>query len=345
MVLAQAVSDSRFESPTWLLGLWLMPLVLVMAVLSVWSRRRALARLIGSVHLGALATPAGWIRGLLKAWLLATAIGLVAVALARPQWDARTRTIERTGRDVVFVIDVSRSMLAEDLRPNRLERTKIWVRDALGEADGDRVGLVAFAGGSVVKSPLTLDYGFFALALERLDPASVARGGSLMGDAIRTALNEVFDRTEGRHRDIILITDGEDQGSFPVEAARQAAELGVRIIAIGIGDTKRGTRIPTTDDAGRPSYVEYSGEPVRSRLDGEQLRRVALASERGVYLEVGTGNIELDRVYAGLIAQAAGSAIQDEQVVEYEERFQVPLGLGVGLLLLEGLIRGTRRRT
>jgi len=343
MLMAQLAADSRIASPAWLAWLWLVPVVASALMLSLWLRRRAVRRLVGAAHLRELATPAGWVRGSIKVVLTVAGLGLIIVALARPQWDARTRTIERTGRDVVFVLDVSRSMLAEDLRPNRIERAKVWIRDAVSAADGDRVGLVAFAGGSVIKSPLTLDYGFFGLALDRLDTHAVARGGTLIGDAIRTALNEVFDRTEGRHRDIVLITDGEDQGSYPVEAARQAKELGVRIIALGIGSEHRGTRIPITDDSGERRFLEYRGEPVRSRLDREGLRRIALASDRGVYLHVGTGNIELDQIYEGLIARAAGSAVEDEQVVEYDEKYQVPLGLGLGLLLLEAFIGATRR--
>src|SRR5207248_2088929 len=124
-------------------------------------------------------------------------------------------------------------MLAQDVAPSRLERTKIWINDLVGSLRGDRVSLVAFAGAAVVKCPLTLDYGYFRMSLEELSPGSVPRGGTLIGDAIRKTMSQVFDvggAAASRHRDIILITDGEDHESFPVQAAEQAGKDGVRII-------------------------------------------------------------------------------------------------------------------
>lgn len=360
--------EFEFADPQWFGVLWILPLLagimlvgtlIRLLMLRRFAERRLLAMLGGGEHV---------LRRGTKALMVLIALGLLAVAMARPQLRKGERDVERRGRDVVFVIDVSRSMLARDLMPNRIERVKLWVQDAVEAMEGDRVGLVAFAGAAVVKSPLTLDYGFFRFAVNELAPndllspgelvetmdfrrlQSVSQGGSMIGDAIRKAINEVFDNTEGRFRDIILITDGEDQGSFPIEAGMRARERGVRIIAIGVGDDAEGASIPLAggfgDDGRRiDEPLEFAGREVRTRLDRSTLTRVARASADGVYIHVGTGtNFNLDRVYRDLVASASQSAFEDQSIVEYEERFTLFLVPAVLLLLLEGFIGAARRR-
>jgi Ca-activated chloride channel homolog len=277
--------------------------------------------------------PARWRRALRSAALLGAA-ALVILALARPQHSPQEREVQREGRDIAIVLDVSRSMLARDLAPDRLGRAKLWIGDLLGSLRGDRVALVAFAGTSIVKAPLTTDYGFVRLALDELTPDSVSRGGTYIGDAIRATVRDLFDDDEGRQRDIILITDGDDQESFPVEAAADAAQRGVRIIAIGIGDPQ-GATVPG---------AQYEGRQVVSSLNPDALRRVAAASADGVYLHAGSGAMELDRVYADLI-QAADQNVYDTTVaVSWTEAFQLLLAGALALLVLEGFIGDTRRR-
>lgn len=334
------LGDDRF-----LVALWVLPAVAVVMGYSLYRRSVLLRRLADAKLLPELAASASRVRPVFKSILLLGALGAIALGLARPQWNATPQEVRRLGRDVCFVIDVSRSMLAEDLAPSRLERTKMWVRDALAGVRGDRVAIVAFAGSAVVKCPLTHDYGFARMALENLGPDSVNRGGTLIGDAIRLATREVFDTDEASHKDIILITDGEDMDSFPVEAARAAGEAGIRIIAIGIGDENVGTRIPITDEYGRPSFVTHEGKPVLSRLDAKTLREMALASQGGQYLNVSTGTIELDKVYEQLIRQAQQREMATTETVRYEEKFQIFLGLALSLVFMEGLISGRKRTT
>lgn len=329
----------------WLAALWVVPVAGLIVVYAMYRRSVLLRRLADARLLTTLAASASRVRSAIKSILLLGALGLITFGLARPQWNAQPREVKRLGRDVCFVIDVSRSMLAEDLAPNRLERTKIWVRDTLSAVKGDRVAIVAFAGSPVVKCPLTHDYGFARMALDNLSPDSVSRGGTLVGDAIRLAMREVFDANEASYKDIILITDGEDMESFPVEAARAAGGAGIRIIAVGIGDENVGTRIPITDEYRRKTYVMYEGKPVMTRLDGKTLREMALASRDGQYLNVATGTIELDQVYQHLIQQAKQREMAGADVVRYEDKFQMFLGLGLGLLVMEGLISGRKRTT
>lgn len=332
------LEQARLAEPAWTLALAAVPVAGLVLVVSAWLRRRALGRFVSRDVLREIARPAGLVRLGLAGVCALGALSSLGVALMRPQWDPSERTVTRSGRDVVFLIDVSRSMLAEDLVPNRLERVKFWVRDLVSTLQGDRVGLVAFAGSAVVKSPLTLDYRFFDLALEELSTQSVTRGGTLIGDAIRKSLNEVFDQTEGRYRDIILITDGEDHESEPILAAQEAKRRGVRLIVLGVGDDGAGSTIPVADQRGRVQPLKFQGEVVRSRLDRASLERLARASDNGVYLHVGTKNIDLERVYQDLIASAPGSAIEEETVVEYQDKFQLFVAIALVLLVLEGLI-------
>lgn len=332
----------RFESYEWLSALWALPVLGAIVVFALVRGRTLLQRFVEHGLLPSMAGSRSSARRVVKWSIALSGLGFAIVALARPQWNPQPQEIQQRGRDVVFLIDVSRSMLAEDLAPNRLERAKLWVRDTLKVMRGDRVAIVPFAGTAVVKCPLTHDYGFARMALDDLSPSSVARGGTLIGDAVRLTLSEVFDTQEASFKDIILITDGEDQESFPVDAAKAAGDAGVRIIAVGIGDETQGKPIPITDARGRQTFLTFNGEQVLSRLDGQTLREMATASNGGSYLPVGTGTIELDRMYEKLVRQAEQRELASAEAVQYEEKFQIFLALAVGLLLLELLIKERR---
>jgi Ca-activated chloride channel family protein len=327
----------HFAEGAWLHALWSVPIAVGLAWSSFRRRRRAVLLFAGSAKRG----PVG-VRTAIKAGLFAVALACAAIAVARPQGDEKEETVTLRGRDLVFLVDVSRSMLATDVVPTRLERAKLWINDLTKSLKGDRVALVAFAGSSSVKCPLTLDYSFFRLALAELSPRSVARGGTLIGDAIRKAMTQVFDGTPGRFRDIILITDGEDHESFPVQAAEQAGEQGVRIIAVGIGSEGDGALVPGGEESGR-EYLEYEGQRVRSAMDAGSLSQIATASAGGVFLNVGTGTIDLEQVYTDLIAGAEKNEIGTKSIKRYEELFQIVLAWAVLLLIVESLIDDRRR--
>lgn len=277
-----------------------------------------------------------------KAVLVCVAVFFIVVALARPAWNPSPELIRREGRDVVFVLDVSRSMLAEDLAPNRLERAKLAINDAVEKLQGDRVGLVVFAGTAVVKCPLTLDYGFFRFALQEVSTLSVNRGGTMIGDALRKATNEVFDKRSRQYKDIVLITDGEDHESFPVEAAEGAGAAGIRLITLGIGNENEGQRIPLTSRSGEKKFLTHNGQEVWSKLDGDTLRKMVNATPDGKYFNVGTGTIDLGDVYSKLIAGASRREIEARTMMRYEEKFQIFLMFAFILLCVELLIRERR---
>lgn len=316
--------------------LWLLPALAALWVWAAGKRKEGLRRLIAAGILPRIGTGVSFARRRWKEGLLAGAVFFLVLALARPGWNPKPAPVERRGRDVVFLVDVSRSMLAEDLIPNRLERAKLAILDTVERLQGDRVGLVVFAGTAVVKCPLTVDYGFFRMMLEEISPQSVSRGGTLIGDALRKVLTEVFDGQVKQYRDVVLITDGEDHESFPDAAAEKAGEMGVRLIIVGLGDETEGRRIPITDAEGRKSFLSYNGQEVWSKLDGATLRKMALATPGGRYLNVATGTIDLGQVYLDLIASAEKKDLEAQTVTRYDEKFQV-------FLLLAMLMAGVER--
>jgi Ca-activated chloride channel family protein len=313
----------------------MVPFLIALLIYAWQRRRRALEIFIDSglldrIHISASTSKRNW-----QAVALLVAMMLVIFAMARPAWNPKPETVERRGRDVVFLLDVSNSMLAEDLVPNRLERAKLAIRDCVERLQGDRVALVAFAGTAAIKCPLTLGYGFFQMMLEDVSIDSIARGGTMIGDAIRKIMTDVFDDQVKEYKDIILITDGEDHDSFPVEAARKAGDRGVRLLAIGLGDESEGRRIPVTNENGQKTFLKYKGQEVWTKLDADTLRKMVNATPGGRYFNVATGAIDLGNVYMQLVASAEKKALESETIKRYEEKFQIFLAIGFLLLCIE----------
>lgn len=327
------------SSPGWLWVLGVLPVVMI----GLWVQRKLINRRRCFIEdkqlLNSLAGTERRVKRVLHYVCVLCAIAFMIVSVARPQSDPREVEVETKGRDVVFLVDVSRSMLARDVAPNRLGKSKLWITDLVDELGNDRVGLVAFSGSSSVLSPLTADRLFFRLALEELSPASTIVGGTNIGDAIRKTMDLVFEEqdTKGQssYRDIVIISDGEDQESLPVEAARLAGLNGVRIIAIGIG-SQQGASVPWDKDSTTPK-----SQQVRSKLESGTLRAIAAASPGGVYLEVGTGTIDLGQVYRELIETADQRTLDTASHFQYTEQFQLFLWIGLGLAFIDGLIFGT----
>jgi len=326
----------------WLL--FLVPAVILPAyVWSFMAKARALAVLAQRPLLAQINTRVSRPRQVFKAAIVTVAFVCIVIALAQPRWSPKPQVIQRQGRDICILLDTSKSMLAEDIRPNRLERAKLAIKDLLEQLQGDRVAIVTFAGNAAVKCPLTQDYAFVWMVLAEVDTESNTRGGTMIGDAIRLATAEVFDQTSRNYKDIILITDGEDHGSFAEQAAQKAGQEGIRIIAIGLGDDQQGARIPIMAEDGTKRFLTYKDQEHWSRLDSDLLRRIAFATEDGKYLLVRPGTtLDLGQVYKDLIASAAKRELESTTMTAYDERFQVFLGLALVLLVVEGLLSERR---
>ena len=322
-----------WENPNILLGLWVLPLVAWVLVHAHRKRIAAARAFVDTAMVGRLMPSLGGPRGWVKGILLLAGLGLLIVAGARPRFGVYTETVRQRGVDLFVLLDVSRSMTAEDVTPSRLERAKSDVRDLLPRLASDRVGLIVFAGKPVVKVPLTSDQGFFRMVLDEVDVHSAPRGGTLIGDAIRKAM-ETMPRSRDRDQVVVLITDGEDQDSYAEDAAKQAAERGVKIFTVGLGDSREGARIPVRDDSGRLAYLQDEGQEKWSKLNDQLLKQIALTTG-GAYIPAGTRAYDLGQVYADHLADLTRGEYQAEKRKRYREQFQLFVCLGVALLLVE----------
>lgn len=326
------------DKALWLL--FIIPAVLVPLYAWCFWRKAAALKVLASVEmLRKINAAVSLKRQIVKAVLLVCAFAAIVIAITEPRWNPKPMQIKSQGRDVVILLDTSRSMLAEDIKPSRLERAKIAIGDLLDKLGGDRIAIVTFAGSSVVKCPLTQDYAFVRMALADISTESASRGGTAVGDAIRKATEEVFDKQSREFKDLILITDGEDHDSFPVEAAQKAATMGIRIIAIGLGNETEGSRIPITGPDGRTTFMKYKGQEVWSKLDADTLRKVAAATSGGRYIGIEPGTtLDLGEIYQELVASAQKRQLESATMIAYDERFQIFLAVGIVLLICEVLI-------
>jgi Ca-activated chloride channel family protein len=261
------------------------------------------------------------------------AMALMVVALIDVRWGKVWRDVPQKGIEVMFVLDVSRSMLADDAAPSRLERAKQQIKDTIDEMAGDRVGLIVFAGNAKQQIPLTTHYDDFKQALDEVGPQNIRRGGSRLGEAIETASHSFLTKSNA-HKAMVIFTDGEDQESKPVEAAKAAHDAtGVRIFTVGLGDVAQGSRIPLGDE-GREHYLTHDGQQVWSKQNGAILREVAKATG-GDYIPAGTKQVNMSDVYHGYISKVEQTKFETARVNQYEARFQWFLLPALVLLLIE----------
>lgn len=339
MVKNMDVSEFRMENIEALWLLWLLPVAAGFYVWRFYRGGQILRRFAAAGMMKMINGQVSMARQIFKGIIILTVLVSLILALTQPGWNPQPQQVVQKGRDIVLLMDVSRSMLAEDLYPSRLEQAKMSVKDLLGALKGDRVGLIAFAGSTTVKCPLTRDYPFVSMAVDELNPDYISQGGTLIGDAIRKATEQVFSDSEDRYRDIILITDGEDHDSFPLEAAKKAADKGVRIFVIGIGDKNDGARIPVVDQNGSRSYLKYEGAEVWTKLQDESLREIATITPGGAYWAYTPGTmLELDKIYERIINKAETRDIATTDAVRYDEKFQIFLALALGLLFAEMMV-------
>lgn len=282
----------------------------------------ALDRLVGPVLRDRLVDrPARW-RRFVRLALVGVAGAAMSIALMQPQWGERYISTPRVGAEIMIALDVSRSMLADDAKPSRLERAKAEVRDLLSYLGDDYVGLIAFAGRASVLSPMTPDKSFLRLALDGAGPHSVSRGGTRLSEPINRAVAG-FGEQGPAQRALILITDGEDHDSFAVDAARAAAEAGIKIIAIGFGD-ENGSPIYLRDprSGARTQLRDGEGRPVVSRLNGDLLRELALVTD-GAFVPAGTGVLDLASIYDAHIAKLTRGQLDERGRTIRDEIYQI----------------------
>lgn len=254
-------------------------------------------------------------------------------ALARPQWGYEVREIKRWGTDILLLVDVSRSMLTRDVKPSRLERTKLAVKDLIKKLKGDRLGLIVFSGDAFLMCPLTVDYGGFLLSLEDLRPGAVSRGGTNISAAIKEALRGC-DAATAKFRAVIIVTDGENLEDDPMPWVEQAKQKGIKIFTVGVG-TPQGELVEFENEKGEKDFLKDSqGNFVKSRLNEQLLQHIALKTG-GVYVRASAVEFGLDLIYEREISKFEKTDFQSKSERRYFERFQFPLAAALLFLILE----------
>jgi Ca-activated chloride channel family protein len=325
-----------FAQPDYLYALALMP---IMALFVVWAGRRrlsALASLGDPSLIDRLSRSVDWRGRRVRSWLWFVALALLIVALARPRWGSAVQVVERQGVQIIVALDVSTSMLAEDIKPNRLKRAKLEIVDLMSRLDGDEVGLVLFSGASFLQFPLTFDYSTARRFLDEAGPQMISRPGTAIGKAIETAVNG-FDERRASQKVILIITDGESHEGDPLAAARQAREEGVVIYTIGFGSPE-GEPIPEYDAFGRMAGFKQDqrGEVVLSKLDEVTLQQIAREGGGKYYRATADGRVieNLADDFDALQKESFESELKTRHI----ERFQVFLAAALLVLVAMELI-------
>ena len=324
----------NFAQSQYLLLLFLIPVFFIIQTLVLRMRRNRI-RKFGDEALVSQLMPS-YSKG--KVWirlvLFSIAFFFFVIGLARPQIGAKLKEHETKGAEIMIVLDVSNSMLAEDYSPSRLERAKLAISRLVDKLRDDRIGLIVFAGNSFVQLPITTDYVSAKMFLNSISTESVPVQGTAIGEAINTAIRSFSAQSE-KSRAVIVITDGENHEDDPVAAAKQAAELGVRVFTIGVGSPE-GKPIPMDGEL----LKDKNGEIVVTRLDEKVLQDVAAAGN-GIYLRAGNSEFGLNPVIDDLkrMEDEMYSSIVFE---EYDEQFMYFLGIALFFLVVEMLI-GDRR--
>lgn len=280
-------------------------------------------------------------RKIAKMAMLIVAISLMVFSLARPQWGFEWKETKMKGLDIMIAVDVSKSMLATDVKPNRLERTKFGIKDLVKKLNGDRIGLIAFSGTAFLQCPLTIDYNGFLLTLDDLNINTIPRGGTSISGAIREAIN-VFKGQDKKYKTLIIITDGDDLEGDPVKAAKEASEQGVKIYCLGVG-TFEGALIPAVDERGSRGWVaDKGGNVVKTKLNEEMLKNIAI-STGGSYVRATQSDFGLVLLYDKSISKLEKKDIEGKMNKQYQERFIYFLGIALLILLVEPFLSERKR--
>ena len=322
----------RFEEPTYLYLLLLLPFLAAFYLYSNYRRRKAIRKFGDPVLMAQLMPDVSKYRPDVKFWLVFAAIGLFAVLLARPQFGSKLETVKRQGVEVMIALDISNSMLAQDVQPSRLEKAKRLVAQLVDKMENDKVGMIVFAGDAFTQLPITSDYISAKMFLESINPSLISKQGTAIGAAINLATRS-FTPQEGVGRAVIVITDGENHEGGAVEAAKAAAEKGIQVSVLGVG-MPDGAPIPVegTNDFRR----DRDGNVVVTRLNEQMCQEIAQAGD-GIYVRVDNSNAA-QKVIAQEINKTAKADVETQVYTEFNEQFQAVAWIILLLLLAEMLI-------
>ncbi|MBA4321426.1 MAG: hypothetical protein C0408_01280 [Odoribacter sp.] len=330
----------RFANPEYLYLLLLLPLLILLWILNEYRKRRAMMR-FGNIELVKKLIPElSKIRPALKFVLQLIALSLGIIMLARPQFGSRIEEVKRQGVEVILALDVSNSMLAGDIQPDRLERAKQAISRLVESLDNDKIGLIVFAGDAYTQIPVTTDYISAKIFLSVIGPEMVSKQGTAIGSAISLARRS-FSPGTGKSKALIIITDGENHEDDPVAMAKEASDEGIVIHTIGIGSTE-GVPVSVVSNGKKDYLKDANGNTVITKLNENILRDIAIAAN-GIYVKANNSNIGLDGVYKE-IKKLKKQELEGKMFTEYNDQFQIFAGAALLLLLIDFMIMERRNR-
>jgi Ca-activated chloride channel family protein len=325
-----------FGAPQWLWGLLLIPILIALFIRAEQRGLRRLQEFVSARLLPQLAGTVNRPRRIVRFGMLLLGLSLALASLAQPRWGYTFEDVKRKGLDLLIAIDTSRSMLSNDVQPNRIERVKLATQDLINELQGDRVGLIAFAGRAFLQAPLTIDYEAVMESINDLNTQTIPEGGTNISSAIDLA-TQSFGKSAVGNRALIIFTDGEELTGDAVKAAKAAADEGVRIFTVGVG-TPQGSLIPITSENGEMAFVKDSaGQVVKSKLDEKPLHEIAQATG-GFYVHLENGPRTMQQIYNEGLAKMQAAEIDVRLSRRPIERYEWPLGAAVIALALSILI-------
>ena len=330
----------RFANPVFLYLLLLLPVLILLYILNEVRKRKALKRL-GDVNLVRRLVPEmSTVRPAIKFILQLIAVSAGIIMLSRPQFGSKIEDIKKQGVEVIIALDVSNSMLAEDIQPDRLTRAKQAISRLVDNLDNDKIGLIVFAGDAYIQIPVTTDYISAKMFLSSINPNIVPKQGTAIGAAIDLGMRS-FSPGEGKSKAMIIITDGENHEDDPVKEAEEASKAGIVIHTLGIGSTE-GVPIPILINGKRDYLKDADGNTVITKLDEEILKKIALTTN-GNYVRASNSNIGLDEIFNG-IKKMKKQDLESTMYTEYNDQFQIFAAIALFLLFADFSIMERKNR-
>jgi Ca-activated chloride channel family protein len=330
----------RFANPDFLYLLLLLPVIVILYIINEFRKKRALLRL-GDINIvGNLIPEMSKTRSAVKFLLQIIAVTAGIIMLSRPQFGSKLEDVKKQGVEVIIALDVSNSMLAEDIQPDRLTRAKQAISRLVDNLDNDKIGLIVFAGDAYTQIPVTTDYISAKMFLSTISPAMVPKQGTAIGAAISLGIRS-FSPGEGKSKAMIIITDGENHEDDPVKNAEDAAKAGIVIHTIGIGSTE-GVPVPVMNNGKKEYLKDAGGNTVITKLDEEILKKIAI-STNGSYVRASNSNIGLDEIFSE-IRKMKSQELESTMYTEYNDQFQFFAALALFLLLVDFIVMERKNR-
>lgn len=330
----------RFANPDFLYLLLLLPLIATLFILNEFRKKRAFLKLGEPLLVKKLIPDLSATRPVLKFILQVLGIISLIIILARPQFGSRLEEVKKEGVEVIIALDVSNSMLAEDIQPDRLTRAKQALSRLIDNLDNDKIGLIVFAGDAYTQIPITTDYISAKMFLSAINPSMVPKQGTAIGAAIDLGMRS-FSPGEGKSKAMIIITDGENHEDDPVSMASEASKSGIIIHTVGIGSSE-GVPVPLTQN-GRKDYLkDADGNTVITKLDEDVLKKIAL-NARGNYVRANNTSIGLEEIF-GQIRKMKTQEMESKMFTDYNDQFQIFAAFSIFFLLLDFVIMDRKNR-